>query len=154
MSDRLTEIRARLDAATPGPWDTQGPCMSGDGTYGVFADDGAGEPTLALRMSPPDADLVAHAPDDLAWLLAALESERRHSATLSKRVDRHLLENVRLLAEVERLHGGTVSERSQDTSLSVGKPLRTENGTELLPAWKAAAKKWRKRALMYERVKS
>ena len=77
MSDRLKEIRARLDAATPGPWDTEGPCMSGDGTYGVFADDGAGEPTLALRMSPPDADLVAHAPDDLAWLVAEVERLRK-----------------------------------------------------------------------------
>ena len=73
---RLDKIRARLDAATPGPWDTEGPCMSGDGTYGVFADDGAGEPTLALRMSRPDAELVAHAPGDLAWLLVEVGAAR------------------------------------------------------------------------------
>lgn len=118
MPDRLQEIRDRLDAATA-KWSH----------HSVTEIPAYREPRNQRAVDR----LIAHAPEDIAWLLAALESEKRHSAMLSERIDGHLLENVRLLAEVERLQRGSVSERSQDTSLSVRKPLRTENGTELLP---------------------
>ena len=52
MSDRLTEIRARLDAATPGEWPM-----------------GA----LVPYLLPSDADHIAHAPADIAWLLDEVE---------------------------------------------------------------------------------
>ena len=62
MTDRLDEIQARLDAATPGPWVAM--------NSGVIAIVTASEHQLITRGSlPPDADFIAHAPDDLAWLL-------------------------------------------------------------------------------------
>ncbi len=128
MPDRLQEIRARLDAATPGPW-----VRNYDNGEVVVMDPDDGRTMIGNVTFTRNIDLIAHAPADIAWLLAALESERRHSAMLAQRIDGHLLENVRLLAEVERLHGASVSERSQSTNLSVGKPFRTKNGTELLP---------------------
>ena len=51
MPDRLQEIRARLDAATPGEWPVG---------------------TLVPYLLPSDADFIAHAPDDIAWLLDQL----------------------------------------------------------------------------------
>ena len=58
-SDRLTEIRARLDAATPGP--NPHPPL-----------------TRAERQQAMDA-FYAHAPYDIAWLLAALESAEQRA---------------------------------------------------------------------------
>ena len=77
MPDRLQEIRARLDAATPGPWRTEGPCMSGDGTYGVWSEADPGEPTIAYRMAEADADFIAHSRDDVAWLMREVGAARR-----------------------------------------------------------------------------
>lgn len=57
MSDRLTEIRARLDAATFQP-DERGfgaVQMWSDGTITVYG--------------PGNAEMLAHAPADIAWLL-------------------------------------------------------------------------------------
>jgi len=80
--DRLNEIRARLDAATPGPW-----FIGWDGTrrfYFITANENTSGPRPwvtnldGLVRSDRDADLIRHAPDDLAWLLDrvdALETE-------------------------------------------------------------------------------
>lgn len=118
MSDRLSEIRARLDKATPGPWEfpiekpTFGAepmenCMcqhpdwetvgsSSDGTDEGTDKDGdhwhrhrqidwhfIQSETEAITgnfdyevggvINRRDADLIAHAPDDLAWLLARVD---------------------------------------------------------------------------------
>lgn len=56
MTDRLTEIRARLDAATP-EWN--------------YDNDQSGE----------DVDLINHAPADIAWLLAEVERLRTENGT-------------------------------------------------------------------------
>lgn len=48
MPDRLNEIRARLDAATPGPYEWHG-------------------------CPPGDAAFLTNAPADIAWLLAEVE---------------------------------------------------------------------------------
>ena len=62
MSDRLKEIRARLDAATPGPW--QPVYINGRESPGV------------RRVVPESAerDLIAHAPADIAWLLEEVDN--------------------------------------------------------------------------------
>lgn len=70
MSDRLQEIRARLDAATPGEWVIE------NDEY-ISALDGHPSPHIIARVEndhpgcphDADADLIAHAPDDLRWLL-------------------------------------------------------------------------------------
>jgi hypothetical protein len=62
-TDRLQEIRARLDAATPGPWIIHEDEETGQ--LDPWDDDGM-HPILD---SQSNADLIAHAPDDIAWLL-------------------------------------------------------------------------------------
>ena len=86
MTDRLKEIQARLDAATPGPWEWAGasgdcvfvgdhcqtdhgwkhaPCFDVEpsvvGSWGYDAD--------GVTMTIPDATLIAAAPADLRYLL-------------------------------------------------------------------------------------
>lgn len=68
MSDRLQEIRARLDAATPGPWVPV--LINGVESPGIRNP----VPTWAQN------DLIAHAPADIAWLLDEVERLRRLAA--------------------------------------------------------------------------
>ena len=81
VTDRSAEIRARLDKATPGPWDLS------DGwranvhavvdTENVYGPEGviahvvrASQDGRYTDAKKANADLIAHAPADLAWLLA------------------------------------------------------------------------------------
>lgn len=79
---RIAEIRARLAAATPGPWDV-GERDGGMG-WDVFQVNGDDLPQPRLRGMfghQPDAEFIAHAPADLQWCLAriaALETAARH----------------------------------------------------------------------------
>lgn len=66
--DRLTEIAARAAAATPGPW-LQRP----DAGIVADADD---HPLAVFGTSGPhcaDAKFVAHAREDVRWLLAEVK---------------------------------------------------------------------------------
>lgn len=90
MSDRLSEIEARLAAATPGPW------LDGMGTHGNPADgpqfcevrtEATDERTKGITIAElpldkgaaQDAELIAHAPADLAALVKfAREVEALH----------------------------------------------------------------------------
>ena len=75
MTDRLQEIRARLDAATPGPWN-----------FGRIAGDWGsvhthGRTNVVINSEDDggyaaDQDLIAHAPADIAWLLDEVERLR------------------------------------------------------------------------------
>ena len=56
----LDAIRRRLDAATPGPWDAE--------QWGNLF--------VMVDMQRPDADLIAHAPEDLRLLLDVVEEWR------------------------------------------------------------------------------
>jgi hypothetical protein len=76
MSDRLSEIRARLDKATPGPWEDYDP---GDGTHRLYA------PNEVKLLGPlgegrvlraADAELIAHAPEDIRWLAGEVDRLR------------------------------------------------------------------------------
>lgn len=75
MTDRLAEIEARLSAATPGPWEwVPSAVYAASHVLG-----GAGEqgfPVLRTAASgwaiPADAELIAHAPADLAALVAVV----------------------------------------------------------------------------------
>ena len=77
MPDRLAEIRARLDAATPGPWFH----YPGE----PWVTNATDEPriivaTVSPRMTGDNADLIAHAPADIAWLLAEVERLQKRVA--------------------------------------------------------------------------
>lgn len=67
---RLAEIRARLDAATDGPWEA----TPNDRILGQPRPEHAGERAVAEALLSVDADLIAHAPADLAFLLSELEA--------------------------------------------------------------------------------
>jgi ubiquinone biosynthesis protein UbiJ len=77
MPDRLAEIRARLDAATPGPWRLIKPLSTASRNvlHNVVRDTipNHSEEMGEYRGRWMDADLIAHAPDDIAWLLDEVE---------------------------------------------------------------------------------
>jgi hypothetical protein len=114
---RADEIRARLEAATPGPWkaapeeagrswcDIWSPTTK---TTVVVADSidrhrgGKTERISGVRISSADADLIAHAPADLAWALG--EFERLEDALCSQRDALRLdTDKAALVDEVARL---------------------------------------------------
>lgn len=74
--DHEKQIRARLNAATEGPWSVDGPSQCGPGdTLTVYPVEDGG--ALAyVQPSWDDAELIAHAPTDLAALLAELDRLR------------------------------------------------------------------------------
>lgn len=64
---RLSEIRARVEAATPGPWFVVGGILNApDEAHGSW-------PLGRLLVDPPNRALVEHAREDLAYLLGAFE---------------------------------------------------------------------------------
>jgi hypothetical protein len=91
MSDRLAEIRARLDVATPGPWRVIEPLQqtARPPRRMLVADLEAPQQSSELgnvQLSWFDTRFIAHAPADIAWLLDRLDYERefhkRESAEL------------------------------------------------------------------------
>ncbi|WP_329330844.1 hypothetical protein OIU81_03275 [Streptomyces sp. NBC_01454] len=82
MSDRLTEIAARAAAATPGPW-----TVHEEWPGSVFH---GGEPNLLPiarttgRMAEANERFIAHAREDVPWLLAEVERLRTVIAALAE----------------------------------------------------------------------
>ena len=79
IESRLAEIRARVEAATEGPWEWLAHTTVDGDKWAVFH----GESTPALAMNndgwAPDAEFIAHARTDLPALLAAVEAVmKRH----------------------------------------------------------------------------
>ena len=76
---RIDEIRDRLDKATPGPWEaTYEPSDRWTSITGQAHDDGGRwllcpEVATCEGEGHTDADLIANAPADLAWLLGEVE---------------------------------------------------------------------------------
>ena len=77
MPDRLAEIRARLDAATPGPWENTDDWSV---VTAVVRQRSKWLPDYEMPVAdvgqPVNADLIAHAPADIAWLLDEVEAAR------------------------------------------------------------------------------
>jgi hypothetical protein len=71
----LEPIRARLAAATPGPWEAE---HRGFEVYETHTAHGDLVAEASLQIS--DAELIAHAPADLAALADEVESLRRELA--------------------------------------------------------------------------
>lgn len=70
--ERLDAIRARVDAAARGPW-AHDFCGNVDQ---VETQAHATDARIADNLTPGDADLIAHAPQDLTDLLAEVERLR------------------------------------------------------------------------------
>ena len=98
MSDRLDEIRARLGAATPGPWEARSK-FSGKSSAVVSP---AGDAELGNWMVAEgvfwssNADFIAHAPTDIRYLLDAYN----HSGETIKAYSENL---TKAEAEIDRL---------------------------------------------------
>lgn len=74
--DRLAQIKSRLAAATPGPWSWLRDEYRADGPRPVCRISCI-EGDIALTYgNTHDADLIANAPGDLAWLIAEVERLR------------------------------------------------------------------------------
>lgn len=100
---RIAEIRARVEAATPGPWTIEyigedappfdhqyitGRILSEHHTYTGNSVDVPGCVNDPSTMTTRDANLIAHAPTDLADLLAALDAARADVARLREALTR------------------------------------------------------------------
>jgi hypothetical protein len=94
--DRIAEIEARVEAATPAPWlqgkDVKMPHMKWEGYVTVYCDDPE-EPTspperILLEMNPhyekieEDARFIANAPTDIRFLLEQLKERDDRIAEL------------------------------------------------------------------------
>lgn len=82
---RIAAIKARLEAATPGPWEFDSYCrvlapmehLDDDEHYGnIVAWVPAWHGDTACKPHDDNADLIANAPADIAYLLSELEAER------------------------------------------------------------------------------
>lgn len=72
--DRLSEIRARCEAATPGPWDYKtNRHPNSNGTPWGWLDGPAGNMCWSGCQSRVDAAFIAHAREDIPFLLAEVE---------------------------------------------------------------------------------
>lgn len=87
----LDAIRARADAATPGPWSARN--RSSDGIEDAFLGfeiDGPPDATRGQFARRADAEFMAHARTDIPALLEHIEAQTREIAALKelrKRVD-------------------------------------------------------------------
>lgn len=66
MNDRIAEIDARWQNATPGPW------RAAEQTHGLWVGIQDNFSALGSMVGPSDADAVAHAREDVPYLLDAL----------------------------------------------------------------------------------
>lgn len=91
MPDRIQEIRARCEAATPGPWM---PGYTAHGVYPAVFAHGVHEPIASRVRSMRsynggcDAEFIAAARDDIPWLLDQFTAARANSAILE-----HIIES-------------------------------------------------------------
>lgn len=107
MSDKpdIDAIEARLAAAIPGPWTY----IKKVGCVYVeeFAKDGEGGVAEILSYHDADGEFIAHAPADIAALLAEVERLQRERAEWRDRADALMTEQMTqmrdLTAEVEAL---------------------------------------------------
>lgn len=94
---RLDEVRERVDAATPGPWRTDGVGVTASRVSGVAVDE----------LVRANAAFVAGCRDDVPWLLALVAELRGLLSDLCEdsRAAREAVRYRRALEEVESLLG-------------------------------------------------
>ncbi len=79
----LAAIRARCEAATPGPWWTE----DRDERLDVHAPYGDAPTLLIERTLPWDGPFIAHARADVPWLLALVERYEAALKEIASRVE-------------------------------------------------------------------
>jgi len=73
MADRVSEIRARADAAMPGPWKAKARETPEEREWGVYEVVGTAWPGTGRVC---DMEFIAHARDDIPWLCDEVERLR------------------------------------------------------------------------------
>jgi len=95
----ISQIRERLAKATPGPW------IEGDGFIRAVKG-GLNENWDILEIveegpdAKPNTDFIAHAPEDIAFLLAEVERLTAENAAFDKRSDEYTKSAQSLIAEL------------------------------------------------------
>lgn len=78
--ERLNQIEARVDAATPGPWDTICASLKWDCEKNEYTADSLSQTIIAegefLEMREEDQEFITHAREDVPALIAALREAR------------------------------------------------------------------------------
>jgi len=120
ISDRLSAIRARLKAATPGqgPWRADADFQSDNPTLRVIT--GTYPDTVRMVAATLDAaetKFIAHAPADVAWLLDEVERLRNTNPSLSKPFR---TENGTVLLPDSRFHAPVATALPHDDSVVQG----------------------------------
>lgn len=91
MSERIAEIRERLEKATPGPWVNEGDVVADEQSIVVGVesynwrfvahinsdtDDGPETPPISPEEAKANAEFIANAPTDIAFLLDELAAAK------------------------------------------------------------------------------
>lgn len=97
MTQRLSEIKSRLAAATPGKWHFHGDRPYTGTEYGDCHLDGL----FGGDWNKSDKDLIANAPADLAWLIEQVETAQNHNEVNAGLARVRLEENLKLKAELD-----------------------------------------------------
>ena len=94
--DKLDEIRARCEAATPGPWAEKTNCHPQcNGEPWGWISGANGNITWGGNAGRTDAAFIAHAREDIPYLLAEIKRIQKHAENLR-------LDYVDLLARAEK----------------------------------------------------
>lgn len=101
---RTDEIKSRLDAATPGEWSVETAGNTVKSLHVVSHVNGVLNHPICSSISPKtgDADLIANAPSDLAYLLA--ECDRKDAEIERLRNTQLALESDKINAEMNLKH--------------------------------------------------
>ncbi|MNH75626.1 hypothetical protein D3C73_278730 [compost metagenome] len=97
MNDRIQEIKQRQAEATPGPWThsrlAPGYVVTDDDKFDVVAsvveyrENGTIESKFCGDKSLANREFIAHAPDDIAYLLSVVERLQTENEQLSNEMD-------------------------------------------------------------------
>lgn len=123
---RIAQIRARLGAATPGPWQTW-PDGADESVESASVGRFVCHMNSNMRQFREDASLIANAPADLAWLLAEverLEAERVHAADTIRRLN-GLNGHLGRLLDVSR---DTINELTMERDAATARAERVIDG--------------------------
>lgn len=83
MNDRIQEIKARQANITPGKWHVQ----PGEHFYYVHSAQEKFNVSVAQYIDPRDVMLIAHAPDDIAYLLSEVERLQRENEAMKEALE-------------------------------------------------------------------